>query len=289
MTDQAWPFGALGVPPGRILPVPGRGEFFVRDSGGDGPPVLLLHGWMFNADLNWGLAYGPLASAGYRVIAMDHRGHGRGLRSRSPFRLADCAADCAAVLRETGATNAVVVGYSMGGAIAQLLALEHRDSIAGVVMCATSASWDSKVMQRTWRAMPALRLAFGVGGIAAYDRAIAQMGFPKSPRSDWIAAELSRGSSRDIAEAGKELGRHDTRAQLGSIGKPAASIVTTKDRSVPPRFQRDLAAGLGAKEFELDADHMASGTNPHEFNTALLEAVAYVREEAGLKPAVPLS
>ena len=289
MTDQAWPFGALGVPPGRILPVPGRGEFFVRDSGGDGPPVLLLHGWMFNADLNWGLAYDPLVSAGYRVLAMDHRGHGRGLRSRKPFRLADCAADCAAVLRETGAIDPVVVGYSMGGAIAQLLALEHRDSVAGVVMCATSANWDSKGMQRTWRAMPALRLAFGLGGIAAYDRAIAQMGFPKSNRSEWIAAELSRGSSRDIAEAGKELGRHDTRDQLAAIRKPAASIVTTMDGSVPPRFQRDLAKGLNAKEFELEADHMATGTHPHEFNAMLLEAIAFVREEAGLDPAVPIT
>ena len=289
MTDQAWPFGSLGVPPGRILPVPGRGEFFIRDSGGDGPPVLLLHGWMFNADLNWGLAYEPLVDAGYRVISMDHRGHGRGLRSRKPFRLSDCAADCAAVLRETGATNAVAVGYSMGGAITQLLALEHRDSVAGVVMCATSANWNSTTMKRAWRAMPALRLALGVGGVAAFERAISQMGFPKGPRSEWVAAELSRGSSRDIAEAGKELGRHDTRDVLASIKKPSASVITTEDRSVPPSFQRDLARRLSAKEFEVHADHLASASHVHEFNTALLEAIAYVREEAGLKPAVPLS
>lgn len=269
--------------------MPGRGEFFIRDSGGDGPPVLLLHGWMFNADLNWGLAYEPLVAAGYRVLSMDHRGHGRGLRSRKPFRLADCAADCAAVLRETGATNAVAVGYSMGGAITQLLALEHRDSVAGIVMCATSANWNSKSMQRAWRAMPALRLALGVGGVAAFERTISQMGFPKNPRSEWVAAELSRGSSRDIAEAGKELGRHDTRDALRSIRMPAASIITTEDRSVPPAFQRELARGLGAREFEVRADHLASASHVHEFNTALLEAIAFVREEAGLKPAVPLT
>ena len=289
MSHDAWPFGSLGVPPGRILPVPGRGEFFIRDSGGDGPAVLLLHGWMFNADLNWGLAYEPLVTAGYRVIAMDHRGHGRGLRSRKPFRLADCAADCAAVLREAGAGKAIVVGYSMGGAIAQLLALEHRDSVAGLVMCATSASWDSSGMKRTWRAMPALRLALGVGGLAAFERFIAQMDFPKSARTDWIVAELSRGSSRDIAEGGKELGRHDTRDQLSSIRKPAASIVTTRDGSVPPSFQRGLAEGLSARVFELEADHMAPGTHVHEFNTLLVEALNFVRDEAGLKPAAPIT
>jgi len=244
---------------------------------------------MFNADLNWGLAYGPLAEAGYRVIAMDHRGHGRGLRSRQPFRLADCAADCAAVLRETGARNAIVVGYSMGGAIAQLLALEHRESVAGVVMCATSASWDSSGMKRTWRAMPALRLALGVGGVAAFERFIGQMGFPKSARTEWVAAELSRGSTRDIAEAGKELGRHDTRDLLAAVRKPAASIITTRDGSVPPAFQRALAAGLSAREFEIEADHMASATHVHEFNTLLIEALNFVCDEAGLKPAVSLT
>ena len=79
--------------PGRIVHVPGRGEFFLRDSGGDGPALLLLHGWMVSADLNWITVYDSLRDAGYRVLALDHRGHGRGLRGPAPFRLADCADD----------------------------------------------------------------------------------------------------------------------------------------------------------------------------------------------------
>ena len=85
-------------PAGRIVHVPGRGEFFLRDSGGDGPALLLLHGWMVSADLNFLTVYDALADAGYRVLALDHRGHGRGLRTPQPFRLEDCAADVAAVL-----------------------------------------------------------------------------------------------------------------------------------------------------------------------------------------------
>src|SRR5438132_1396346 len=71
------------APPAGIVLVPGRGEMFVRDSGPDSAvkgTVLLLHGWMFPADLNWISCYGPLREAGYRVLAVDHRGHGRGLR-----------------------------------------------------------------------------------------------------------------------------------------------------------------------------------------------------------------
>jgi 3-oxoadipate enol-lactonase len=92
------PVPPVPLPPGRAVLVPGRGELFVRDSGGDGPPVLLLHGWMFSADTNWFTVYGPLQAAGYRVIALDHRGHGRGLRTPDEFRLVDCAADAAALL-----------------------------------------------------------------------------------------------------------------------------------------------------------------------------------------------
>jgi pimeloyl-ACP methyl ester carboxylesterase len=45
---------------------------------------MLLHGWLVTADLNWGAAYGPLIEAGYRLLAIDHRGHRRGLRPLVP-------------------------------------------------------------------------------------------------------------------------------------------------------------------------------------------------------------
>src|SRR5256714_12666707 len=94
------------MPPARTVAVPGRGELFLRDTGGDGPAVMLLHGWMASADLNWCGAYDDLASAGYRALAIDHRGHGRGLRAMTPFRLTDCAADAAAALQELTAAPA---------------------------------------------------------------------------------------------------------------------------------------------------------------------------------------
>src|ERR1700759_3038249 len=113
------------VPPHEMLPartviVPGRGEFFVRDSGETDPArpaVMLLHGWMVTADLNWHGAYDALVAAGYRVLAIDHRGHGRGLRAMAPFRLEECAADAAAVLGRLGTGPGVVVGYPVGGGI----------------------------------------------------------------------------------------------------------------------------------------------------------------------------
>src|SRR5580704_65514 len=95
-------------PPARTVVVPDRGEFFLRDSGGDGPVVFMLHGWIASADLNFGGLYDDVIAAGYRVISIDHRGQGRGPRPLVPFRLTDCADDAAAVIRVLGIGPAIV-------------------------------------------------------------------------------------------------------------------------------------------------------------------------------------
>ena len=149
------------LPRGCVVHVPGRGEMFLRDSGGDGPPLLLLHGWMFSADLNWYRTYGPLAEAGYRVLAVDHRGHGRGLRTPEPFTLKDCADDAAALVAHLGIPPVLAVGYSMGGPIASLMARDHPEWVSGVVLGATAMDWSGRRMRTFWRTMAALRLAWG--------------------------------------------------------------------------------------------------------------------------------
>src|SRR5581483_9191398 len=114
MPKRVWPpVPLIELPPARTLTVPDRGELFLRDTGGGGPTVMLLHGWIADADLNWCGAYSDLTAAGYRVLASDHRGHGRGLRTMADFRLADCAADAAAALRQLDIAPPLVVGYSM--------------------------------------------------------------------------------------------------------------------------------------------------------------------------------
>jgi 3-oxoadipate enol-lactonase len=269
------------LPPGRLVHVPGRGEFFVRDSGGDGPPLLLLHGWMFSSDLNWFRVYAPLAAAGYRVLAMDHRGHGRGLRTDAEFRLADCAADAAAVLREIGCAPALVTGYSMGGPVAQLAARNHRDVVSGLVCCATSCDWSAPRMRTLWRSMGVLRLLLNAFPISSWRGGLRALGFPPGPASVWTAAELSRGSGRDIAEAGRELGRFDSRPWLAELATvPSAVVVTARDRSVPPHKQRELAERLGARVFEDGGDHDSVVTRADRFSPVLLAALAHVRAPA---------
>lgn len=268
----------MELPPGRLVHVPGRGEFFVRDSGpfGAARPVLLLHGLAFSSDLNWFRNYAALERAGYRVLALDHRGHGRGLRTASPFRLADCAADAAAVLAALDAAPALVAGYSMGGPITQLLARDHPEAVSGMVLCATSGSFDDPRMMRFWRIAGLVRLLLSLAPLRAWRGALRLAGFPDSAATTWMVAELSRGAARDVAEAGRELGRFDSAAWIGSLTPPAAVVVTTVDRDVPVHLQRALATALGAPSFDVKGDHSAVSTVADEFNAALLEALGTV-------------
>jgi 3-oxoadipate enol-lactonase len=261
------------MPPARIVHVPGRGEFFVRDSGGDGTPVLLLHGWMFSADLNWFRNYQALLDAGYRVIALDHRGHGRGLRTIEPFRLEQCAGDAAAVLTEIAAPPVIAFGYSMGGPIAQFLARDHPNSVKALVLGATALSWRAPRQKILWNMLVGVRVLLGLAPDTFWRRGLRLAGFPDSAATTWMVAELTRGSARDLAEAGRELSRFDSSGWAATLRKPASLILTTRDLGVPPRHQRKLAKALDAQVFEIAGDHSAVSAHPG-FNDVMLRAVA---------------
>jgi pimeloyl-ACP methyl ester carboxylesterase len=269
------------LPPARTVVVPGRGEFFLRDTdptAGDDerPVVLLLHGWLVSADLNWHAAYGPLHEAGYRVLALDHRGHGRGLRPLVPFRLADCAADAAALLRTLELAPATVVGYSMGGTIAQVIARDHRDVVSGLVLSGTCQHFQDPDTQGVWKWMGAAGVAMGVAPQRFFAAGLRQQGLALNEHTAWLLSELKRHNPKDTAEAGRELGRFDSRPWLSSVRVPASLVLTSRDSAVSPTKQRELAEAIGATVFEVALDHLQLTSRPDDYNPALLEAVATV-------------
>jgi 3-oxoadipate enol-lactonase len=270
--------------------LPGRGTTFVRTI--DGPPgaptVLLLHGWIASGGLNWLSAFAPLAQR-YRVIAPDMRGHGRGIRTRRRFRLADCADDMAALLEHLEADPAIVVGYSMGGPIAQLLWRRHPDAVAGLVLCATSYRFVTGARERfIFSSMMATAASTTRAGQllsrapVASVRRLAPSGSGARPSSlqAWAAAEMRRHDVVKIMEAGQAIGSYNARRWIGEVDVPTTVLVTERDRAISPAEQRKLATTIpGALVHSVDDGHMAC--TRREFGPALVRAVDSVRARVG--------
>jgi pimeloyl-ACP methyl ester carboxylesterase len=286
------------LPPGRVVELAGRGETFVRELPGPpgAPTVMLLHGWTVTADINWFPSYAALGRR-FRVLAPDHRGHGRGPRSWKPFRLEDCADDAAALAEATATDSVIAVGYSMGGPVAQLLWKRHPDLVDGLVLCATG-----------YRLTPndAVNLAMVAGsvGLSVVTRllpepvrrsltaAVVERRLEASPRRRWAASELARHDPAAIIEAGAALRTFDSSGWVAAIDVPAAVLVTKRDRVVAPATQEALARGLpDAAVHPVDGDHSVCVEDADAFVPVLLDALAGVaargRSSAASAPAEP--
>jgi pimeloyl-ACP methyl ester carboxylesterase len=267
------------LPLGERLRLPGRGTTFIRRiDGPPGAPVLfLLHGWTASADLNWFPAYEALGRR-FSVVAMDHRGHGRGIRSWRPFRLEDCADDVAAVCRALGLDHIIPVGYSMGGPIAQLTWRRHRHLVDGLVLCATSRSFARRTAaSRTlFASLMGLSLAARLTPPAVRrtvtDRVVGDR-VVGMPVAEWGVRELRRGDPATILQAGTAIGGFRSHEWIGGVDVPTAVVVTTRDQLVAPARQLSLARAIpGATVHAVHGDHGVCVSDPRTFVPALVQA-----------------
>ncbi|HLI23410.1 MAG TPA: alpha/beta hydrolase [Acidimicrobiales bacterium] len=267
----------LGAQPpgGREVVLPGRGTTWMVEAGGPqgAPTLLLFHGWSATAWVNWHVVLPDLARR-YRVVAMDVRGHGRGIRPRGPFRLADCADDGAALCHHLGVGAVVAVGYSMGGAIAQLMWHRHRHRVRGLVLCSTAG-----LFGRRPPVPPPVKAAM-VGmaqGLRALPRPlqaeVIKRALGNRDRPPWVVEERSASDLRCLVEAAMELNGFDGAGVLRLIDVPTAVVKTTADGVVDPARQQAMADAIpGAVVMEVDGGHDACVVPGGPFLGALLAA-----------------
>lgn len=282
-TDPVIPW----LPEGRTLLVPGRGELFYRfhrHADPDAPIALLLHGWTASGDLQFFTAYEALAEQ-CSFITIDHRGHGRGLRSEQRFELEDVADDAATLIESLGVAPVIAVGYSMGGPLAMLLARRHPHLVRAIVVEATALEWCSSRLDRVrWKTVriigPMLRsfayqrwLRHGIRRLLGKDH-------PTQVYVPWLSGEMRRNDPQAIVQAGQALSRFDARPWAADLHKPAAALVTTRDRLVKPRKQRALAEALGAEVRELVGDHLSAWVHPDEFAATTVELIELVAKSS---------
>jgi 3-oxoadipate enol-lactonase len=273
------------IPPGHPVELPGRGTTFVRDI--PGPPgastVFLLHGLLATADLNWSGCYAPLSEY-FRVVAVDHRGHGRGLHTHHRFRLADCADDAVAVADALGVDKFIAVGYSLGGPVAQLIWYNHRSRVDGLVLCSTG---------RNFRRHAPERAKFDFLGVAAFivrltprpvwHRLMERVAARRigDEETEWRFEEFRRSDPVKFIEAAQALGHFSSYEWIGAVDVPTAVVITTRDRLVRPQRQYKLAGAIpDASVYEVDADHPVAIREPERYTPVLLDACLDVESRA---------
>ena len=161
------------------------------DSGGGQPgepPIVLLHGASLRAE-DWENIFPRLATR-YRVIAYDARGHGKSGRAQS-YTLTDLAEDAARVLREIAKAPAIVIGHSVGGATAYVLATREPELVKAVVL---EDPWLARYHDGVWRAELFKALDAVVAKAAdpaALRAAVGRMPLPTpGPRGERTVAEV---------------------------------------------------------------------------------------------------
>ena len=178
----------------------------------------------------------------------DHRGHGRGIRGHDTFTLEDCADDAVALMDVLGVRRAIVVGYSMGGPIAQLMWRRHPDRVCGLVLCATAADFTPRVDLRPFaRALQHLHaghLGGARGGSPRMARPLISNLLTDREVCDGVLEAMTQHVEPVIREAGQAIGRFRSTSWIGDIDVPVVVVLTTRDRLVPPARQRHLATSI---------------------------------------------
>ncbi|MFE9581745.1 alpha/beta fold hydrolase [Nocardia sp. NPDC006044] len=273
----------VALPPRRAVELADGSSVDVRFAPGANP-VVLLHGWALTADVNFGHLMRPVADE-YGLVAMDMRGHGRGLPlgAGERFDIAQCADDAAAVLDTLGIDQVVVCGYSLGGPVGLEFARRHRDRVRGLVFEATAMAFDSaedkfgRVFFRGLR--PFADRSGGIGRSvplsyfwkARFKSAEVKRLWP------WLRTELGQCHPRVIVDVILAEYAFDFRPHAAEIADlPTAVVVTTRDGAVPPRDQRALAASLNATVIELNAAHDVFLADPKKYVATTRSAIENV-------------
>lgn len=233
--------------PGRSLFV-GDNEIFVRETGPeDGPVLVLVHGWGDHSLVIYSKLI-PLLATRFRVVALDNRNSGRSAEIRARYEIADAADDVAGVLEQLGLARVAVFGYSMGGMIVQELARRHPHLVGRMGLGGTAASVGRL------RDLPRPAVAAAMAVARAFERItrheISSVRTRYLMKVGAVAPEHGRyfwtqHMARDPElywQAGSAISRFDARAWSGALDRAPLVIITTHDQLMPPDSQYELAS-----------------------------------------------
>lgn len=241
------------------------------DSGGDGPVILLSHGFAMGHEM-WAAQLEPLAEAGWRVVTYDERGWGQ-TEYTEPFTYWDLADDALALLDHLGIDSAVLGGMSQGGFLTVRAALTAPERVRAMVIVDSDATALNDEERAQFQGLFDAALADGLAGPVG-DILAAVLFAPGFDASIWRAKWNARPASTWLAAKECLFERDATDDRLGEITCPAIVFHGELDAAIPLERGRAMAEWFaGATTFVPvpGAGHSSNLENPAVVNSALLE------------------
>jgi pimeloyl-ACP methyl ester carboxylesterase len=224
---------------------------------GTGRPVILLHGWPLSAD-SWDDQALAIANAGYRAIAYDRRGFGRSSQPLGGYDYDTLADDLSAVIEQTGAQDATLVGFSMGGGeVARYMFRHAGKAVAQAVLVSSVVPFMLKTPDNPQGTAPAAfdemtrgliedRAAF-FGGFFKDFFGVGLLTHPVSNELlEWARAVSMQAGLNATLACAKAFATTDFRPDLPAFKVPTMVIHGTDDKTVPI----DAAGRAAARSIE---------------------------------------
>lgn len=247
----------------------------VQDSG-PGVPLAFSHALGLDLTLWDGMA---AALAGeHPLLRYDHRGQGGSAVPPGPYTLDELVDDAARVLREWGRGPVMFVGLSMGGMVAQGLAIRYPELVRGLLLANTTAQYP-KTAQPLWDEGIA---AVAAGGIAAIAEAMMARFLSAEFRSARPAAtaalreRLLRTDAAGYIATCQAIRRVNWLDELGRIACPTAVLAGGRDEAAPVAMGRAIAERIAGASFEVfdEGAHLSVAEQPQRFEAAVRALIA---------------
>jgi pimeloyl-ACP methyl ester carboxylesterase len=253
------------------------------EEAGEGAPVLLIMGLGYTRDM-WHRVT-PLLAERFRVISFDNRGVGQSDVPEGPYTVARMAADAVAVLDAAGVDTAHVIGVSLGGMIAQEVAIAHPERVRSLVLCATTAGGAVHVppAQEVLAVLQARATMGREEGVRAMVPYVYDPSTPPERIEEDLAIRLrtypsTEGYTAQLLAATA----HDAAARIGALRMPTLVVHGETDGLIPAENGRILARVIpGARLVMLpDTSHILFTDRTEESMRAIVEFLEAAPAEA---------
>jgi 3-oxoadipate enol-lactonase len=217
----------------------------------------------------------------FRVLRIDHRGHGDSPLPPQGATVELFARDVVALLDELEAPSASLCGLSLGGAICLQVAATAPERVDRLVLACTSTRFGE---QAPWQERARVVRAEGVGAVA--DAVVSRWFTPgfQARRPDVVTdhtAMLRATPPEGYARCCEAVGRWDGHDRLSAVRAQTTVIAGRQDLAAPPAWGEAIAAGIPGARFELlDAAHIASVEQPDAFSALVLETLDGLEDAA---------